>query len=59
MDYSTDEVPEMTTQTIDLAVRDDISSQSECSFKVLYAGVECPQRTASVSTGSIWPIAAG
>ncbi|WP_443694212.1 LysR substrate-binding domain-containing protein [Pseudomonas sp.] len=35
--YSTDEVPEMTTQTIDLAVRDDISSQSECSFKVLYA----------------------
>ncbi|MBK5534782.1 LysR family transcriptional regulator [Pseudomonas sp. TH08] len=35
--YSTDEVPDMTTQTIDLAVRDDISSQAECSFKVLHA----------------------
>jgi LysR family glycine cleavage system transcriptional activator len=35
--YSTDEVPDMATQTIDLAVRDDISSQAECSFKVLHA----------------------
>lgn len=35
--YSTDEVPDMTTQTIDLSVRDDISSQAECSFKVLHA----------------------
>ena len=35
--FSTDEVPDMTTQTIDLAVRDDISSQAECSFKVLHA----------------------
>lgn len=35
--YSTDDVPDMTTQTIDLAVRDDISSQAECSFKVLHA----------------------
>ncbi|RON81022.1 LysR substrate-binding domain-containing protein [Pseudomonas fluorescens] len=34
--YSTDEVPDMATQTIDLAVRDDISSQAECSFKVLH-----------------------
>jgi LysR family glycine cleavage system transcriptional activator len=34
--YSTDEVPDMTTQTIDVAVRDDISSQAECSFKVLH-----------------------
>ena len=35
--FSTDEVPDMATQTIDLAVRDDISSQAECSFKVLHA----------------------
>ncbi|MVV49756.1 LysR family transcriptional regulator [Pseudomonas sp. PB120] len=35
--FSTDEVPDMTTQTIDLAVRDDISSQAECSFRVLHA----------------------
>jgi LysR family glycine cleavage system transcriptional activator len=35
--YSTDEVPDMASQTIDLAVRDDISSQAECSFKVLHA----------------------
>ena len=34
--YSTDEVPDMTTQTIDIALRDDISSQAECSFKVLH-----------------------
>ncbi|QXH98175.1 LysR family transcriptional regulator [Pseudomonas monsensis] len=34
--FSTDEVPDMATQTIDLAVRDDISSQAECSFKVLH-----------------------
>jgi LysR family glycine cleavage system transcriptional activator len=27
----------MATQTIDLAVRDDISSQAECSFNVLHA----------------------
>jgi LysR family glycine cleavage system transcriptional activator len=27
----------MASQTIDLAVRDDISSQAECSFKVLHA----------------------
>ncbi|PRB44773.1 LysR family transcriptional regulator [Pseudomonas sp. MYb2] len=35
--YSTDEVPDMATQTIDIAVRDDISAQAECSFKVLHA----------------------
>ena len=35
--FSTDEVPDMVSQTIDLAVRDDISPQAECSFKVLYA----------------------
>lgn len=35
--YSTDEVPDMTTQTIDIALRDDISSQAECSFRVLHA----------------------
>lgn len=34
--FSTDEVPDMASQTIDLAVRDDISSQAECSFKVLH-----------------------
>lgn len=35
--FSTDEAPDMATQTIDIAVRDDISSQAECSFKVLLA----------------------
>ena len=35
--FSTDEVPDMASQTIDLAVRDDISSQAECSFNVLHA----------------------
>ena len=35
--FTTDEVPDMATQTIDIAVRDDISSQAECSFKVLHA----------------------
>ncbi|WP_448651720.1 LysR substrate-binding domain-containing protein [Pseudomonas fluorescens] len=35
--FSTDAVPDMVSQTIDLAVRDDISSQSECSFKILHA----------------------
>ncbi|PMZ89403.1 MULTISPECIES: LysR substrate-binding domain-containing protein [unclassified Pseudomonas] len=35
--FSTNEVPDMASQTIDLAVRDDISSQAECSFKVLHA----------------------
>ncbi|MGE8153270.1 LysR substrate-binding domain-containing protein [Pseudomonas vancouverensis] len=35
--FSTDEVPDMASQTIDLAVRDDISSQAECSFRVLHA----------------------
>ena len=34
--FSTDEVPDMATQTIDIAVRDDISSQAECSFEVLH-----------------------
>lgn len=35
--FSTDEVPDMASQTVDLAVRDDISSQAECSFTVLHA----------------------
>jgi LysR family transcriptional regulator, glycine cleavage system transcriptional activator len=35
--FTTDEVPDMANQTIDIAVRDDISSQAECSFKVLRA----------------------
>jgi LysR family transcriptional regulator, glycine cleavage system transcriptional activator len=35
--FTTDAVPDMANQTIDIAVRDDISSQAECSFKVLRA----------------------
>lgn len=35
--FSTDGAPDMATQTIDLALRDDISSQAECSFSVLHA----------------------
>ncbi|QOY72989.1 LysR family transcriptional regulator [Pseudomonas sp. OST1909] len=35
--FTTFEIPDMTIQTIDIAVRNDISSQAECSFKVLYA----------------------
>ncbi len=40
--FSTDEVPDMASQTIDLAVRDDISSQAECTFKVLHADRGAP-----------------
>ncbi|MDH4608085.1 LysR substrate-binding domain-containing protein [Pseudomonas sp. BN102] len=32
---TTDEAPDMATQTIDIAVRDDLSAQAECSFRVL------------------------
>ncbi|MGH8433793.1 MAG: LysR family transcriptional regulator [Pseudomonas sp.] len=34
---TTDETPDMATQTIDLAIRDDLSAQAECSFKVLHS----------------------
>ena len=33
--FTSDEVPDMATQTIDIAVRDDLSAQAECSFRVL------------------------
>lgn len=33
--FTSDEVPDMTTQTIDIAVRDDLSAQAECNFRVL------------------------
>jgi LysR family glycine cleavage system transcriptional activator len=33
--FTSDEVPDMATQTIDLAVRDDLTAQAECSFRVL------------------------
>lgn len=32
---TTDEMPDMATQTIDIAIRDDLSAQAECSFRVL------------------------
>jgi LysR family glycine cleavage system transcriptional activator len=32
---TSDETPDMATQTIDIAVRDDLSAQAECSFRVL------------------------
>lgn len=35
--FTTDEPPDMATQTIDIAVRDDITAQAECSFRVLHA----------------------
>ncbi|MDW3715366.1 MULTISPECIES: LysR substrate-binding domain-containing protein [Pseudomonas] len=35
--FTTDEPPDMATQTIDIAVRDDIAAQAECSFRVLHA----------------------
>lgn len=34
--FTSDEAPDMASQTIDLAVRDDLSAQAECSFNVLY-----------------------
>lgn len=34
--FTSFEAPDMTTQTIDLAVRDDLSAQAECSFSVLH-----------------------
>jgi LysR family glycine cleavage system transcriptional activator len=33
--FSTDEAPDMASQTIDLALRDDIGAQAECRFQVL------------------------
>lgn len=33
--FTSDEVPDMTSQTIDIAVRDDLTAQAECSFRVL------------------------
>ncbi len=35
--FSTDEPPDMASQTIDIAIRDDISAQAGCSFRVLHA----------------------
>ncbi|MFZ5959049.1 LysR substrate-binding domain-containing protein [Pseudomonas knackmussii] len=32
---TTDETPDMATQTVDVAVRDDLSAQAECTFRVL------------------------
>ncbi|WP_426810587.1 LysR substrate-binding domain-containing protein [Pseudomonas sp. WOUb67] len=34
--FTSFEVPDMATETIDLAVRDDLSAQAECSFNVLH-----------------------
>jgi LysR family glycine cleavage system transcriptional activator len=34
--FTSDEAPDMASQTIDLAVRDDLSAHAECNFKVLY-----------------------
>ncbi|MDH1262470.1 LysR substrate-binding domain-containing protein [Pseudomonas sp. GD03944] len=33
--FTTDEMPDMATQTVDVAVRDDLSAQAECSFRIL------------------------
>lgn len=33
--FTSDAVPDMASQTIDIAVRDDLSAQAECSFRVL------------------------
>ncbi|MEX6501062.1 LysR substrate-binding domain-containing protein [Pseudomonas zhanjiangensis] len=33
--FTTDEAPDMASQTVDIAVRDDIAAQAECSFRVL------------------------
>ncbi|CAK9890043.1 MULTISPECIES: LysR family transcriptional regulator [Pseudomonas] len=33
--FTSDEIPDMSTQTIDVALRDDISAQADCSFRVL------------------------
>lgn len=34
--FTSFDVPDMATQTIDLAIRDDLSAQAECSFSVLH-----------------------
>lgn len=34
--FTSDEAPDMTSQTIDVAVRDDLTAQAECSFTPLY-----------------------
>lgn len=33
--FTSDEVPDMATQTIDVAVRDDLTAQAECNYRVL------------------------
>ncbi|MFK0089687.1 LysR substrate-binding domain-containing protein [Pseudomonas sp. NPDC090755] len=33
--FTSDEIPDMSEQTIDIAIRDDISAQAECAFRVL------------------------
>ncbi|MDF3931331.1 LysR substrate-binding domain-containing protein [Pseudomonas citronellolis] len=33
--FTTDETPDLTSQTIDIAVRDDLSAQAECNYRVL------------------------
>ncbi|PWB35321.1 LysR family transcriptional regulator [Pseudomonas sp. SDI] len=35
--FTSFEPPDMATQTIDLAIRDDLSAQAECSYKVLHS----------------------
>ncbi|MHA6195696.1 LysR substrate-binding domain-containing protein [Pseudomonas wadenswilerensis] len=34
--FTTYEVPDMATQTVDLSLRDDLEPQAECSYQVLY-----------------------
>lgn len=34
--FTTFDPPDMATETVDLAIRDDLSAQAECSFKILH-----------------------
>lgn len=40
--FTSFEPPEMASQTIDMAVRDDLSAQAECSYKVLHGDALFP-----------------
>ncbi|MFJ4431842.1 LysR substrate-binding domain-containing protein [Pseudomonas sp. NPDC089395] len=40
--FTSFEVPDMATETIDLAIRDDLSAQAECSFTVLHQDLLYP-----------------
>ncbi len=50
--FTSFEVPDMATETIDLAIRDDLSAQAECSFSVLHQDQLYPACHPSLATST-------